>query len=154
MRRILVNLRAVLGVVVIVALVGVALLFSVSTQHMGTFSGVITAEVNDAFDIVNTTGMVVSDIPSSAHVAPHGVSLVGSAEVGVEVYTGFEPNGFNADTCFVGFSSSGSCGWTASGQSYTIAIQEGGRCPGCSDNVNYTAPVYLMGWLVETAATY
>lgn len=146
MKRILVDLRLVVGVVILVTLVTLGILASTPTQHFGTFSGSISAQVTGSYLIASTMGMSVGGIPAGAQVAFNWTSEVRSANATVEAYTGDSPNGFNAVACVVEFSTNGSCSWTANGDSYNFAIEGGGGCPACSNNATYSVSVLVTGW--------
>jgi hypothetical protein len=147
-KRILVELRLIVVVVVLAALVTLAVLATVPTQHFGTFSGSISAQVNEDYSSASATGMSVGGIPAGAQVAFNWTSETPSANASVEAFSGSNPGGFNAVACYVSFSTIGSCAWTANGDSYTIAIEGGGGCPACSNSTTYEVSVLVTGWFV------
>jgi hypothetical protein len=151
-KRILVDLRVYLATVAVLgvalALVGLAFagVYNAPIEHMVSFQGGAIARVVNYSTIVTQQNLTELGIPSGA---TFGFDwYYGNAgAVTIFAYTGPNPAATNAVVCTEGPATSGSCAWTANGQSYTVSIAQAISIPALPfSSANYTAEVNIQGW--------
>lgn len=156
MKRILVDLRIFLAVMVVLGLalaiiaLALASVYNAPVQHEVDFRGTASAKVTNYSTVLISQNFTESGIPAGALLGIEWDFSGPGGEVAILAYAGPTVSAPGAEVCDEGPTLGGSCAWMANGQSYTVSIWEVISYPGES-SANFTTSVSVWGWFTYSS---
>lgn len=152
-----VDLRIVLASIAVVVGLVILGLYVVPVPHITDFSGTVSADVTNFYNLSGGENFTLMGLPIGAHVALNweyrssqglGVTLV--------AYPGSPAPASDRPVCYDWLNRFGACAWVASESAYSIGISQALGCPNCLDMnaSDYVASVSVTGWYEVSSPSF